>query len=95
MVTCCASLSRLEECDQELGGQQTFRPIDEDTEGVGASERMSEESSLSVLLTEILEDCQDSLKAAKNAAAKRKLRDRIDRMERAIAQMGGPRHPTA
>jgi len=48
-----------------------------------------------VLLTEILEDCQDSLKAAKNAAAKRKLRDRIDRMERAIAQMGGPRHPTA
>jgi hypothetical protein len=47
---------------------------------------MSEESSLNVLLTEILEDCQDSLKAAKNVAAKRKLRNRIDRVERAIAQ---------
>jgi hypothetical protein len=56
---------------------------------------MSEESSLSVLLTEILEDFQDSLKAAKNVAAKRKLRNRIDRVERAIVQMGGPRHPAA
>ena len=60
---------------------------------MGASERMSEESSLSVLLTEILEDFQDSLKAAKNVAAERKLHNRIDRVERAIVQMGGPRHP--
>jgi hypothetical protein len=47
---------------------------------------MSEERSLNVLLAEILEDFQDSLKAARNVAAKRKLRDRIDRVERAIAQ---------
>jgi hypothetical protein len=47
---------------------------------------MSEESSVDVLLTEILEDFQNSLRAAKNVAAKRKLRDRIDRVERAIAQ---------
>ncbi len=53
---------------------------------MGASERMSEESSLNVLLAELLEDFQDSLKSAKNVAAKRKLRDRIDRVERAIAQ---------
>jgi hypothetical protein len=42
------------------------------------------------LLTEILKDFQDSLKAAKNVAAKRKLRDRIDRVERAIAQNERP-----
>ena len=47
---------------------------------------MSEERSLNVLLAEILEDFQDSLKAARNVAAKWKLRDRIDRVERAIAQ---------
>ncbi|MBU6461638.1 MAG: hypothetical protein KGK01_02815 [Bradyrhizobium sp.] len=47
---------------------------------------MSEERSLNVLLVEILEDFQDSLKAARNVAAKRKLRDRIERVERAIAQ---------
>jgi hypothetical protein len=47
---------------------------------------MSEERSLNALLAEILEDFQDSLKAARNVAAKRKLRDRIDRVERAIAQ---------
>jgi len=46
---------------------------------------MSEERSLNVLLAEILEDFQDSLKAARNVAAKRKLRDRIE-VERAIAQ---------
>ena len=51
---------------------------------------MSEESSLNVLLTEILEDFQDSLRTAKNVAAKRKLRDRIDRVERAIAQNERP-----
>lgn len=49
---------------------------------------MSEESSLDVLLAEILDDFQDALKSAKNIAAKRKLRDRIDRVERAIAQNG-------
>jgi len=53
---------------------------------LGASELMSEERSLNVLLVEILEDFQDSLKAARNVAAKRKLRDRIERVERAIAQ---------
>jgi hypothetical protein len=47
---------------------------------------MSEEGSLNVLLAEILEDFQDSLKAARNVAAKRKIRDRVDRVKRAIAQ---------
>jgi hypothetical protein len=50
---------------------------------------MSEESSLNVLLTGILENFQDS-RAAKNVAAKRKRRDRIDRVERAIAQNERP-----
>ena len=47
---------------------------------------MSEEGSLNVLLAEILEDFQDSLRAARNVAAKRKIRDRVDRVKRAIAQ---------
>ena len=47
---------------------------------------MSEEGSLNVLLAEILEDFQDSLKAARNAAAKRKILGRVDRIKRAIAQ---------
>lgn len=47
---------------------------------------MSEEGALNVLLAEILEDFQDSLKTARNIAAKRKLRDRVDRVKRAIAQ---------
>jgi hypothetical protein len=47
---------------------------------------MSDEGSLNVLLAEILEDFQDSLKAARNVAAKRKIRDRVDRVKRAIAQ---------
>ena len=47
---------------------------------------MSEEGSLNVLLAEILEDFQDSLKAARNAAAKRKILGRVDRVKRAIAQ---------
>jgi hypothetical protein len=47
---------------------------------------MSEQSSTNVLLTKILVDFQGSLKAARNVAAKRKLRDRIDRVQRALAQ---------
>jgi putative component of toxin-antitoxin plasmid stabilization module len=47
---------------------------------------MSDEGSLNVLLAEILEDFQDSLKAARNAAAKRKILGRVDRVKRAIAQ---------
>ena len=47
---------------------------------------MSDEGSLNVLLAEILEDFQDSLKAARNVAAKRKICDRVDRVKRAIAQ---------
>jgi hypothetical protein len=53
---------------------------------LGTRERMSEQVSLNVLLAKILEDFQDSLKAAKNVAAKQKLRDRVDRVKRAIAQ---------
>jgi hypothetical protein len=53
---------------------------------LGTRERMSEQVSLNVLLAKILEDFQDSLKAAKNVAAKQKLRDRVDRAKRAIAQ---------
>jgi hypothetical protein len=47
---------------------------------------MSEEGSLNVLLAEILEDFQDSLKSARNVAAKRKILGRVDRVKRAIAQ---------
>ncbi len=47
---------------------------------------MSDEGSLNVLLAEILEDFQESLKAARNVAAKRKIRERVDRVKRAIAQ---------
>jgi hypothetical protein len=47
---------------------------------------MSDEGSLNVLLAEILDDLQTTLEVARNVPAKRMLRDRVDRVKRAIAQ---------